>query len=206
MRRRLLSDTFRACVRNQSTGRAIHLLLRGGILSAAMLCTGCEPVRAPPPSLFFGDLPVSGNLADAQRAGFDICFNMDSIHMRCRRHGVMLDNQGPYEAAVDLVGSDGRGGFDQLILWHERDNNAVYKISEQLKKDGWGYCYTGTDQRGDQVIFTRKGSPVRISMDLSYWGKRRLRVIPEWNKREQRCVPDHGSISTGLPATTGPVA
>lgn len=161
-----------------------------------MLCAGCEPVRAPPPALFYGDLPVSGNLADARAAGFDDCFNMDSIHMRCRRHGVMLENQGPYEAAVDLVGSDGRGGFDQLILWHERDNNAVYKVTELLKKRGWHYCYTGTDYRGDQLILTRKGLSIRMSMDLSYWGKRRLRLIPQWNQKDQRCDPNYSPNRT----------
>jgi hypothetical protein len=46
---------------------------------------------------------------------------------------------------------------------------------------------TGTDDKGDQIIYTRKDVHVRISMDLSYWGNRRLRVIPEWSKKEQRC-------------------
>jgi hypothetical protein len=31
-------------------------------------------------------------------------------------------------------------------------------------------------------------------MDLSYWGKRRLRVIPEWNKREPGCKPKYDLI------------
>jgi hypothetical protein len=26
-------------------------------------------------------------------------------------------------------------------------------------------------------------------MDLSYWGKRRLRILPPWNTRDERCQP-----------------
>lgn len=140
----------------------------------------------------FGGLPVSGKLSDAQRAGFNSCVNTDAIRMRCRRHAVMLAKSGPYEAAVDLVGSDGRGGFDQVTLWHDRDNYAVYQITDALEQAGWVYCQTGEGRRGDQIIYTRKGSPVRISMDLSYWGKRRLRIIPEWNQQEPRCTPTEG--------------
>jgi hypothetical protein len=142
----------------------------------------------------FGGLPVSGSLTDAHRGGFTACFNPDAIRVRCRRHAVMLEGQGPYEAAVDLVGRRGNGGFDELTLWHDTDQYAVYKIRDALKQRGWRYCYTGTDRRGDQVIYTRKGASVRISMDLSYWGKRRLRLIPEWNNREQRCNPDHDLV------------
>ena len=159
-------------------------------LIAAVLCTGCEPVRAPPPTLFFDGLPVSGRLIDAQRAGFDDCFSMDAVHIRCRRHAVMIANIGPYEAAVDLEGGNGEGGFDQLILWHDRDNYAVYKIADAFDHAGWKYCYTGEDRRGDQIIYMRKGSRVRVSMDISYYAKRRLRLIPEWNLRERRCVPE----------------
>jgi hypothetical protein len=28
---------------------------------------------------------------------------------------------------------------------------------------------------------------VFVSMDISFWGKRRLRVIPSWRKSEARC-------------------
>ncbi|MES2441363.1 MAG: hypothetical protein V4574_00920 [Pseudomonadota bacterium] len=162
-----------------------------GVLLAALLCAGCEPVRDPPPSVAFGGLPVSGGVPDIQRAGFSDCLNMDAISMRCRRHGVTLAGQGPYEAAVDMVGSDGKGGFDQLTLWHDTDQTAVYKVTDTLKKQGWRYCYIGTDQKGDQAFFARKGTPVIVFMDLSYWGKRRLRVMPEWNRRDKRCIPDH---------------
>jgi hypothetical protein len=131
-------------------------------------------------------------LKDAQRAGFTDCFNLDAARMRCRRHGVMLQNLGPYEAAVDLLGSDGSGGFDQVILWHDRDKHAVYEITDHLKRIGWNYCYTEMGRWGDQAIFTREGVPVRVSTDLTYYAKRRLRIIPEWNNRERRCKPVYG--------------
>jgi hypothetical protein len=135
----------------------------------------------------FGGLPVSGSLADAQRAGFTHCTQSDAISMECRRHGVMLEGAGPYEASVALVGGDGSGGFDELVLWHVQDQYAVYKVTDMLEKQGWRHCNTGTEERGDQIIYTRKSEKVRVSMDLSYWVKRRLRVIPEWNRRERRC-------------------
>lgn len=31
-------------------------------------------------------------------------------------------------------------------------------------------------------------------MDLSYWGKRRLRLIPTWNNREPGCEPKYDLI------------
>lgn len=155
---------------------------------ALVLLAGCGgPKRPPPAPLSFGGLPVAGSLADAKRAGFVDCIQWDAASMRCRRHHVMLEGSGPYEAAVDLAGGDGSGGFGQLVLWHDQDQYAVYKITDALDKQGWHSCNTGTEDRGDQNIYTHAGVPVRISMDLSYWGKRRLRVIPNWNTRERRC-------------------
>ena len=155
-------------------------------LPALLLLGGCGPHRPPPPSVTFGGLPVSGSMADAQRAGFTDCVNTDAISLRCRRHKVMLEGAGPYEAALDLVGGDGSGGFDQLVLWHDRDQEAVYKITDALEKQGWQHCNTAAADHGDQIIYTRKGERVRVSMDLSYWNRRRLRVLPEWSK-ERRC-------------------
>lgn len=148
--------------------------------------SGCGPHRPPPPTLMFGGLPVSGSMADAQRAGFTRCEQPDAISLRCVRHKVMLAGAGPYEAALDLVGGDGSGGFDQLILWHDRDQDAVYRITDALEKQGWQHCNTVTDNHGDQIIYTRTGERVRISMDLSYWNRRRLRVLPDRSK-ERRC-------------------
>lgn len=154
---------------------------------APLLLAGCgSPHRPPPPSLAFGGLPVSGSLADAQRAGFTDCVSPDWGRLRCRRHGVTFEGARAYEAAVDLVGNDGSGGFDQLTLWHDRDQYAVYRITDMLDRQGWRNCSTGSGDRGDQIIYTRAGMPVRISMDLSYWGKRRLRILPGWS-RERGC-------------------
>lgn len=160
----------------------------------AVLCllvlpvAACGPHRPPPPRVMFGDLPASGSFADAQKAGFTTCFQPDAISMRCSRHGVMLEGTGPYEAAVDLVGGDGSGGFYEMTLWHKQDQYAVYAITDVLEKRGWKHCSTaGATGGGDQIIYTRAGAPVRVSMDLSYWASRRLRLIPLWNTKERRC-------------------
>jgi hypothetical protein len=157
------------------------------VLIALSILSGCgSEHRDPPPSLSFGGLPVSGSLADALHAGFGACIQFD-VNMRCRRHGVMLEGQGPYEAAVDLDGSDGSGGFDQLTLWHDKDQGAVLALVDELKRRGWLECLGG-GRPGDQAIYTHKGSPAFVSLDLSYWSKRRLRLIPAWNKLDSRCA------------------
>lgn len=107
--------------------------------------------------------------------------------MRCRREGVTFLGFGPFSAALDLNGRSGGGGFDQLIMWHDRDQDAAIPVGEFLERRGWRACFTGEGHRGDQGIYTHPHARVRISMDLSYWGKRRLRVIPSWNNRERSC-------------------
>lgn len=159
-------------------------------LLAVLLLAACAPVRPPPPPMTYAGLPISGSLAVARRAGFTDCFAMDAAAMRCRRHDVWIEGQGPYEAAVDLVGADGEGGFDQLILWHDRDQYAVYAAADAFERQGWRSCYTGDDSRGDQDIYFHPAARFRVSMDMSYYGKRRLRLIPNWNDRERRCTPD----------------
>ncbi len=156
-------------------------IVPAGAVAAVLLVAGCSsaPPAPPPPSLVYAGLPVSGSLADAKRAGFDNCLQMDGGHLRCRRSGVMLLGEGPYEAALDLTGGDGASGFRQITLWHDRDQSAVLKVGEALKKQGWAFSYTGEGGRGDQMILTRKGAPVHFSIDLSYWGKRRVRILPE---------------------------
>jgi hypothetical protein len=156
-------------------------------LCPVLLIAACGAQRPPPARILFGGIPASGSLADAKRAGFTTCFQPDAISMRCSRRGVMLEGSGPYVAAVDLVGGDGGGGFDQVTLWHKQDQYAVYKITDALEKQGWKQCTTGTGEHGDQLIYTHEGVPVRVSMDLSYWGSRRLRVIPLWNRKERGC-------------------
>ena len=170
-----------------ATGRRIPRVVRKVLLSALVLLAGCGPERVAPRPVLFEGLPISGSLADARRAGFTACVQPDWGSMRCRRHAVMLYGAGPFEAAVDLAGNDGSGGFDQLVLWHDRDQYAVYKITDVLDRTGWKNCSTGTADRGDQIIYTRTGVQARISMDLSYWGRRRLRVIPAWNRKEPLC-------------------
>ena len=147
---------------------------------------GCSRYDPPPAHMVFGGLPVSGSLADARQAGFTRCIELGTT-LRCRRNDVMFLGHGPYDAAVDLRGGDGRGGFDQLTIWHDRNQDAVFAVVDALEDSGWTTCATGVEDRGDQQIYTRPGEPVRLSMDLSYWGKRRLRVIPEWNNRDRRC-------------------
>ena len=134
----------------------------------------------------FAGLPVSGSLEDARKAGFTRC-RKDTREMRCRRDKVMFLGFGPFSAALDLNGRSGQGGFDQLIMWHDRDQDAAIAVGAALERHGWRACFTGEGARGDQGIYTRGGVPVRIAMDLSYWGKRRLRVIPEWNARKPLC-------------------
>ena len=101
----------------------------------------------------------------------------------------MFAGKGPYSAAVDLGGRDGSGGFNELSLWHDSDQNALFTVGDELERHGWTARMTGdSDKAGDQKIWTRAGVPVRLSMDISYWGKRRLRVIPE---PEKRSLADH---------------
>lgn len=177
---RLWSNTLR---------RPIRTLLQIGAVTTAIVCTGCEPVhKPPPPSLYFAGLPVSGSIHDAKQAGFTDCVNLDAVHIRCRRHGVVVGTAGRFDAAVDLDGSNGAGGFDQLTLWDDRDNDAVFKIADALERTGWTKCLTGDGRVGDQAVYTRNGSPVRVSMDISYWSKRRLRLIPAANRRDHGCV------------------
>lgn len=171
---------------------------RWAMTLALFLCAGCAPHRPPPAFQRYDGLPVSGTLADARRSGFADCFNYTSIEMRCRRHGVRLLGQGPFEAAVDLVGGDGSGGFAQLTVWADEDQDALFPVTDVLEKQGWQQCMVGTDERGELLVYTRPGSPVWIAMDLSYWGKRRLRVLPLWNRRELTCKPNGKSYSQGI--------
>lgn len=194
-----LHEMARARASRPSGSRPIGKLVGRGMLPLALLAVSCQPKRPPPSRLLFGGLPVSGDLGFAQTKGFKTCFNVDAMHVRCRRHDVMFLGQGPFEAAVDLLGGYGQSGFDQLTLWHASDNEEIYKILISLAKMGWHYCYTGDGDRGDQAIFMRRGGQVRISMDISYWAKRRLRVIPNWNKTglSEKCIPDRSLLRFG---------
>ena len=154
-----------------------------------MLCgtlVACAPAPPlPPPNRSFQGLPITGSRAFAERTGFTPCVKTVSS-VRCRRDGVMLFGTGPYSAAVDL-GRDGRSGFHLLTLWHDGDQHFVYAVSDALGKLGWRLCRTGWEDRGDQEIWTKPGARVRVMMDLSYWSKRRIRVLPELGQPTGRC-------------------
>ncbi|WP_294092591.1 hypothetical protein [Sphingomonas sp.] len=168
----------------ESSGLAACAL---GIM-AAVLVAGHDSPPPPPGALLLGALPVQGSLTDALRAGFTYCVNTTANRLRCRKEDVTLMGQGPYGAAVDLRGGDGRGGFRQLTLWSNDDQEAVWTIGKLLKRNGWSLCRTGPSEfRGDQEIYTRAGSPVRFSIDISYWGKRRVRVLPEQGQPTGYC-------------------
>jgi hypothetical protein len=160
---------------------------RSSLIALALLLPGCGYAdHPPPPPSSFAGLPVSGSLEDAYKAGFTRC-RSEWNRMRCRRNNVMLLGHGPFNAAVNLDGGDGGGGFDELTLWHDRDQDAAIAIGNDLERQGWRSCYTGEGRRGDQAVYTHADASVRVSLDLSYWGKRRLRIIPSWNDREDRC-------------------
>jgi hypothetical protein len=181
LRDRHLQDAHAAQPRVASRWKAYWAVLTIlGVLSA------CGEHRNPPPSLSFDRLPVSGSLADAQHAGLNACISYD-VNMRCRRDGVTLVGKGPYSAAVDLDGADGSGGFGQLTLWHDKDQGAVLAVVDELQRRGWVECLGG-GRGGDQAIYTHKNSAVFVSLDVSYWSKRRLRLIPTWNTLDSRCA------------------
>lgn len=151
-----------------------------GVACAMAPLAGCEADPLPPPPAYaaYAGLPIRGSLADARKAGFTRCAEV-ARKLRCRRDGVLIEGEGPYDAAVDLTGSDGAGGFRELTLWHPSDQFSLYRVRDALKRKGWQSCITGEGMKGDQMIFTRRGAPVRYSMDISYWGKRRMRIIAE---------------------------
>lgn len=148
------------------------------------LLAGCGPPLPPPPNRAFDGLPITGSRAFAETLAFTPCFDT-SDSLRCRKDEVMLLGTGPYRAAVDV--RNGRSGFDQLTLWHDRDQSALFAVSKRLEQTGWRVCRTGQEDRGDQAIWTKPGARIRFSMDLSYWGKRRLRLLPEQGQPTGRC-------------------
>jgi hypothetical protein len=141
---------------------------------------------SPPALLLFEGLPVAGSRAEAAQQGFTQCIDFKT-HMRCRRDGIMLLGHGPFNGAVDLAGGKGRGGFRQLTLWHDRDRRKPSDFARDLEALGWTSCLTMLHNWGDQNILTREGYPVRFSVDLSYYGKRRIRVIPATEPLDVTC-------------------
>ncbi|WP_375286872.1 hypothetical protein [Sphingomonas sp.] len=170
-------------------GFADRAAMAGGVLIVVLVfLVRCDPAYPPPPPFrAWAGLPVSGSLADAGRAGFGDCLS-DNIRLRCRRSGVHLLGLGPYEAAVDMAGRDGRAGFDHFTLWVRDDQNAVQAVGKRLRARGWSVCYTGVGNRGDQAIHTRPGVAVQVTVDLSYWMKRRLRIFPQASPNKPVCT------------------
>ncbi len=173
---------------------SITRFVKGSAAALILLVIGCTPNRPPPEPLEFDGLPVSGSLALAVRSGFTSCFNTDAIRFRCRKHRVQILGQGPFQAAVDLRGSKSQSGFDHVVLWHDDDQRALYDVLVPLHRLGWRDCITGTERAGDQAIFTLAGAQVWISVDISYYGKRRLRIFPSTAtpKLSSKCIPQRG--------------
>jgi hypothetical protein len=151
------------------------------ILIIGALLAACSAKPPPPPRHDFDGIPVTGNYADAHAAGFTACI-ADNVSVRCRRTGLMIAGQGPYAGAIDLVGSDASGGFDHVTLWHDTDQSALVPVGDALKRQGWHNCL-----KGDREDYTRPGSPIRVAIDVSYWGKRRLIITREPPEAKARC-------------------
>lgn len=131
-------------------------------------CGDAPPVDEKPiaPVAVFEGLPLSGNKATALTAGFGNCHEV-MRSMRCLKDGVMIMGVGPLHAAVDIDKKAGR--FDHVTLWHDSDQGAMLPVKQALEKVGWKSCLTTEAER-----FWKPPSPIRIAMDTSYWGKRRL--------------------------------
>lgn len=141
---------------------------------AALALSGCGDPSAPPekaiaPVALFEGLPLSGNKATALAAGFGNCLEATKGE-RCRKDGVMLKGIGPFSAAIDLdIAGVGGARFDRVTLWHDRDQGALLALKPVLENAGWRSCLTSEDER-----YWQPPSPLRIAIDTSYWGKRRL--------------------------------
>jgi hypothetical protein len=162
----------------------------GAVLASLMVLTllaSCGEQRQPPATFLFDDLPVSGSLADARRAGFTACLSAN-VDMRCRKEGVFFRRHGPFSAAVDLQGGDGAGGYDHLTLWHSSDQSALVAITNVLRHEGWSACLTpmGSGWEG-QAIYQQKDAPIFISLDLTYWDRRTFKVYPAVPTKIPRC-------------------
>lgn len=165
-----------------------------GMIGLALLAGCGGATRSPPPGLTFDGVPVAGTLADARGAGFTRCYE-DTTYMRCRRDGIMLAGEGPYNGAVDLNGNDGAGGFDHLVIWSDESQSALLDVGHALRRDAWQFCFNGRDAVGREVLYWKPGEPVLIAIDLSYWGKRRARVFPAGAANAPRCADGGASAA-----------
>jgi hypothetical protein len=163
---------------------------QGAFLASLLVLTllaSCGEERQPPTAFLFDNLPVSGSLADAQRAGFTACLS-HNVDMRCRKEGVFFRRHGPFSAAVDLQGGDGGGGFEHLTLWHSSDQSALVAITNALRNGGWSECLSPSGSGWeDQAIYQQKDAPIFIALDLTYWDRRTLKVYPAVPSEISRC-------------------
>ena len=135
-------------------------------------CGDAPPIDEKPiaPVAVFEGLPLSGNMATALAAGFGDCHEV-MRSLRCRKDDVMIMGVGPLIAAVDIdEKTEHRSArFDHVTLWHDSDQSAMLPVKYALENVGWRSCLTPEAER-----FWKPPSPLRIAMDTSYWGKRRL--------------------------------
>lgn len=119
--------------------------MRYGVAIVALALTaacGRAPDAPPPTNLAFEGLPVAGDLAFAESAGFTRCMELGR-YQRCRREGLEFGGSGPYHAAVDARGRDGVSGFQEVSLWSETDQSSLSRVGNQMVADGWNECRTG---------------------------------------------------------------
>ncbi|RYD92360.1 MAG: hypothetical protein EOP61_25710 [Sphingomonadales bacterium] len=103
-------------------------------------------------------------------AGFGNCLEATK-GVRCLKNGVMHKGVGPFSAAIDfdIEGPNGAARFDHVTLWHDSDQGALLPLKPVLEEAGWASCLTTEAER-----YWHPPSPLRLAIDTSYWGKRRL--------------------------------
>ncbi len=150
-------------------------------------CNDAPPVDEKPiaPVAVFEGLPLSGNKATALSAGFGSCREVMRA-LRCHKDGVTIKGVGPLKAAVDLDQEveNGHPRFDHATLWHDSDQGAMLPLKAALVNIGWSSCLTSEEER-----FWKPPSPLRIAMDTSYWGKRRLLISAPPPDPKPYCPP-----------------
>lgn len=150
-------------------------------------CSDAPPVDEKPiaPVAVFEGLPLSGNMATALAAGFGNCHEV-MRSLRCLKDGVMIVGVGPLNAAVDIdqKAENRSARFDHVTLWHGSDQSAMLPVKAALEGKGWKSCLTTEAER-----FWKPPSPLRIAMDTSYWGKRRLVISAPPPDPKPYCPP-----------------
>ena len=150
-------------------------------------CNDAPPVDEKPiaPVAVFAGLPLSGNKATALAAGYGECLEATQ-GVRCRKDGVSIMGIGPLNSAVDLDAraADSSARFDHVTFWHGSDQSAVLPLKAALVNLGWQSCLTSEEER-----FWKPPAPLRIAMDTSYWGKRRVVISAPPPDPQPYCPP-----------------